>query len=254
MPVLTLEKMLYLPFVLLLGWFGGQAINYFSDVLPQTRRPGLPQCPVCGVSLSFREFFLQPYRYNTCGHRRPSRTWLVQVASVLICGALFLSPSLKLDFLRFFLILLYFGVVAVIDIENKLILHPVSIVGVILCGWIGWERHGIFSTLAGGVCGFVGMLTLYLLGALFARWAIKRRNLPPDEVALGFGDVNLSGVIGLLLGFPGILPGLVLAILLGGAASLFYLAWMFVSRRYQRFAAIPYGPFLILAAVLLLFQ
>jgi len=59
--------------------------------------------------------------------------------------------------------------------------------------------------------------------------------------------------LGLLLGWPGIVAGLVLAILLGGVISLFYLLVMLVLRKYKAFTAIPYGPFLVASAILLLF-
>jgi leader peptidase (prepilin peptidase)/N-methyltransferase len=72
-------------------------------------------------------------------------------------------------------------------------------------------------------------------------------------VALGFGDVNLSGVLGLLLGWPAILVGLLLAVLLAGIVSLIYLIIMLALRRYRLFTALPYGPFLIAGAGLIIF-
>jgi prepilin signal peptidase PulO-like enzyme (type II secretory pathway) len=74
----------------------------------------------------------------------------------------------------------------------------------------------------------------------------------PGE-ALGFGDVNLSGVLGLILGWPLILPTLFLSILIGGVVSLVYMLTMLAFRRYQLLMAIPYGPFLVSGAVLLIF-
>jgi leader peptidase (prepilin peptidase)/N-methyltransferase len=97
------------------------------------------------------------------------------------------------------------------------------------------------------------MLLLYYFGDLFARWLARRRGQTLDEVALGFGDVNLSGVLGLMLGWPGIIVGLILAIFLGGIFSLLYLLGKIITRRYRTFMAIPYGPFLVASAILLLF-
>ena len=79
------------------------------------------------------------------------------------------------------------------------------------------------------------------------------RGQPVEEDALGYRDVNLSGVLGLMLGWPGILAGLTIAILLGGTVSLLYLLVTMATRRYHAFTAIPYGPFLIAAAIALLF-
>jgi leader peptidase (prepilin peptidase)/N-methyltransferase len=73
-------------------------------------------------------------------------------------------------------------------------------------------------------------------------------------VAFGFGDVRLGGFIGLVLGFPDVLAALLVAILLGGLGGILY--W-FVSavllRRYSLFTAIPYGPFLVLGAMYIMF-
>jgi leader peptidase (prepilin peptidase)/N-methyltransferase len=113
--------------------------------------------------------------------------------------------------------------------------------------------HGLVETLAGGAAGFILMLGLYYLGVLFSRWIGKRRGKAIDEEALGFGDVNLSGILGLLLGWPGILAGLIIAVMLGGAVSLIYLVYMLVTRQYKLFTPIPYGPFLVLSAVSLLY-
>src|SRR5512144_1614065 len=96
------------------------------------------------------------------------------------------------------------------------------------------------------------MLALYYFGYLFAKGLGKLRGQEIDEEALGFGDVNLCGIIGLLLGWPGITAGLTFTILLGGAGSLIYLIYSLVTRRYHAFQAIPYGPFLALAAMLAL--
>ncbi len=148
---------------------------------------------------------------------------------------------------------LYFAVVAVIDLEHRLILHPISWTGAALGLGLGFWQHGILDTLLGGAAGYGAMFALYLLGDLFARWMARRRGEELDEVALGFGDVNLMGVIGLILGWPGIVAGLLLGIIIGGTGSFLYLLGMLLFRRYKVFTAIPYGPFLITAALLLLF-
>lgn len=114
--------------------------------------------------------------------------------------------------------------------------------------------RGLWVTIFGGVAGFGIMLGLYFLGDIFARWMARRRGQVVDEVALGFGDVMLSGVLGFILGWPGIILGLVLAILLGGAVSIVYIVYRILRRSYIPFTAIPYTPFLILGTILLLYR
>jgi len=81
----------------------------------------------------------------------------------------------------------------------------------------------------------------------------RARKQPVEEIALGFGDVNLSGVLGLMLGWPRITANLVLGILLGGLVSGFYLLSMMVRKKYKAFTAVPYAPFLLIAAVILFY-
>ena len=108
-------------------------------------------------------------------------------------------------------------------------------------------------TLLGGAAGYGIMLGLYWFGDVFARWLARRRGEELTEVALGYGDVNLAGILGLLLGWPGIVGGLLLAIIIGGVVSMVYLLLMVILRRYHSFMAIPYGPFMVISAVLLLY-
>ena len=237
----------------ILGLFGGMVVNYLSDVLPNMRRLTTPICVHCFERQSGLNYLIWPRLCPDCGHNRPWRVWIVEILFIGTSVAMWLRPPDGLGFTLGWLLSLYFAVVIVIDLEHRLIMHVVSLTGVVLTVIIGVWLHGWLPTLLGGVAGFLVMLGLYYFGEVFARWMARRRGQELDEVALGFGDVNLSGVLGLLLGWPGITAGLVLAILLGGFVSLIYLVIMLVRRQYQAFTAIPYGPFLVAAAVFLLY-
>lgn len=178
------------------------------------------------------------------------------VAPVLI----WIFPGQTLPFPLAFILLVYLAVVLVIDLEHRLILHPVSIAGAVLGLGIGiFLRgtqsigYGIISTLLGGAAGFGIMLVFYFIGELFVKRMSKKRGLPADEVALGFGDVNLSGILGLLLGWRAIFACLFFAILGGGLVSLIIILGMLIAKKYKAFTAIPYAPFLILSAIYFLF-
>ena len=113
--------------------------------------------------------------------------------------------------------------------------------------------HGITSTLVGGAVGFGIMLVFYFVGEWYVRYMSRKRGMPADEVALGFGDVNLAGILGLLLGWPGISAGLLFTVLAGGLISLLIIVGMLITKKYKAFTAIPYAPFLILSAFYLLY-
>ncbi len=132
-------------------------------------------------------------------------------------------------------------------------MHPVSWAGAALGLVVGLMRNSWWETLLGGVVGYALMWILYKLGDVVMKGIAKLRGRTLEDVALGYGDVNLSGVLGLILGWPLIFPGLFLSILIGGVVSLIYLVVMIATKRYQLFMALPYGPFLIAGAFLLLF-
>lgn len=237
----------------LMGWGAGALVNYLADVLPYKRALVAPFCASCSVPQSFINYVLWPRRCENCHTRRAWRVWLVEIVFVGATLWLWLRPPANLGFILGFILLVYFGLVALIDLEHRLIMHPVSIAGAILGLGIGTWLHGFWDTLRGGVAGFIIMLGLYVLGTLFARLVARMRGETLDEEALGFGDVNLTGVLGLILGWPGILMGLVFAILLGGLVSGIYMLAMVLTRRFRAFTAIPYGPFLIAGAMFLLY-
>ena len=238
----------------LLGLLAGMLVNYLSDVLPVFRKPSRPVCTHCGQVQTLRDYFIWPRRCPHCGKRRGLRTWTVEILYTGLFIWLYQDASATL-FLPFWLgavIWVYFGVVAVIDIELKLILHPVSIAGAVIGLAVGIYLHGLGSTLIGGAAGYGIMLLLYWLGAVFTRLT-RRLQGDDEEVALGFGDVNLAGVLGLIGGWPNILLNLVLSVMIAGLASLAIVAVSLLLRRYKAFMAIPYGPFLVAGAAMLLF-
>jgi len=244
---------------ILSGLIAGWLINYLADVLPLTRRFSQPACSNCQTTLSvwkFLSFGICP----SCGKPRSIRAWIVQIAAIAASLALWFNPHAKLGYILGLLLLIYFAVVFVIDLEHRLIMHPVSIVGAVIGLGIGIYLHGTLSTVLGGLGGFGIMLAFYLLGTIFARYRARRMAAtgqePDDEEALGAGDVILASVLGLILGWPLIWFGLLVGILLGGFITIPMLLVMLVARRYKQDAwmvFIPYGPFFLISATLIIY-
>jgi leader peptidase (prepilin peptidase)/N-methyltransferase len=181
------------------------------------------------------------------------RVWII---ALLYAGAavwLWKDPAPGLNLWLSLVLCIYFGVVIVVDLEQRLILHPVSLVGAVIGLLVGIKLHGVLSTLVGGSFGLGMMFLLFLGGGLFLKLLARWRDYSDVNEALGFGDVILSGVLGLILGWPGIVLGLVVAILLAGVVSLIYLLILLASRRYRANLTVAYGPFLVLGAIVLLF-
>ena len=236
-----------------MGWLAGNLVNYLGDVLPSTRHFSQPYCTRCGKPATWWNYLTWRSCVN-CHMKRSIRNWLFQIFYVVAFSALWFHPSTRLGYWIGSLLLIYFGVVFLIDLEHRLVLHQVSIAGAAIGLLVGIWLHNIWETIAGGAAGFGIMLALYYLGEVYSRWMARRRGQELDEVALGFGDVNLSGVLGLILGWPGIVVGLVFTILTGGLFSLSYLIFLFIAKKYKPFTAIPYAPFLLIGATILLYR
>lgn len=238
---------------IILGWISGTVVNYISDVLPLRRRLTKPFCIQCDTDQAWSNFLFWPRKCPVCSHSRNLRVWIVEgfyiVASVLISQ----NPPDKIGYFLGLVVLAYFGVVVIIDLEYRLIMHPVSIFGAILGILVGYLRVGLVNTLIGGVVGFGSMWLFYMLGILIIKLVDRARKRPVNDVALGFGDVNLSGVLGFMLGWPLILFGLVISILIGGLVSLIYILVKLITGKYSAFMALPYGPFLVSGAVILIY-
>jgi leader peptidase (prepilin peptidase)/N-methyltransferase len=225
---------------ILLGGILGVLVNYLADVLPATRRFSQAVCPGCGAPFSAGDFFMGrdcPH----CGHKRTFRFWSVILVMAALSTYLFLSPPRDYRQIAFSVNLAY-------------------LLGALLGLGIGWMSHGLASTLWGGLAGFGIMLFIYGLGWIFTQLRARRiqsaGGTPDDEEALGQGDVILATVLGLLLGWPLIWFGLLLGIVLAGIFGILLVLWMLVARRYSRQAwmvFMPYGPFFILSASLIIF-
>ena len=250
-----------------LGWLAGLFVNYASDVLPQTRSFSQPTCPNCQATYPWADYLLLRSCQN-CGQSRSIRTWIVQIMAVVAFVYFWLNPSRALGVPLGMLVLIYFGVITVIDLEHRLILHPTSLAGAILGLIVGTSIHsrvdglwlGLGKSILGGLFGFGMMFLLYQFGTLVARARARKMRAAgqaeDDEEALGGGDVYLAGVLGLMLGWPFIINAMVYGVLLGGLFSLILLATMAVRRGYSNNALmtfIPYGPYFIIGAFYVLF-
>jgi prepilin signal peptidase PulO-like enzyme (type II secretory pathway) len=147
--------------------------------------------------------------------------------------------------------------ITVIDIEYKLILRIVVFPTVILAiinVLISPETSTIpQDAVYGALMGFAPFMILYLGGFLFTYILGQMRGQEIDTVAFGFGDVMLMTLSGILLGFSHTIFALFIAVFLGAFGAFLYIVGRALfGSRYNWFTAIPYGPYIVFATILML--
>lgn len=237
----------------IVGGLAGMLINYLSDVLPVSRRFTRPVCTGCSHPYSIRDY-LSLNKCSQCGTKRSPRSLIVLILAVLVCILLNFFPFSTLGFWATLPILVFLGVILVIDIEHRVVLIETSIFGFVLCLVYGIFLSGLFTTLLGGLVGFVITTLFYLLGIAYVKIAGKLRHQTIDEVAFGFGDVLAGTFLGLLLGWFSVFGAILIAIITFGAFSLIYIISLLISKRYNAFStALPFTPFLVLGTIVVFY-
>ena len=236
------------------GFGAGMLVNIAADSVEDDESPtgSSKRCRNCGGSLpSARLVPLVGLRKSSracpkCGQvaslRAPVLTIVLGLTFPLLLGHIAeASISLHLPVLSVFLIeapaaaLLAF--IFAVDLEHKLILDIAvfpAIAALLLIA--AFFDHRAFASMLTGVIIYGGLfLCFYGLGFLLYH-----------TEALGLGDVKLAVLIGILVGWPGIVQTLVLGGLFGAAISLLLLGMGTASRR----TYIPYGIFMAIGALL----
>ena len=239
-----------------LGWMAGVAVNELADALPGRERIGVPRCRDCGgprdryAWSALLGWLLGHERCRYCGSGRGRRSALIE-AGLAISFIALASSRPPVETLVDGAVVTVFTLIAVIDLEHKLILHVVSLPAAAVMAAIGIldPSRGASKTLLGGLVGAGVVGVMYLGGIVFSRALARIRGRRLEEVVFGFGDVTLAALIGLTVGWPGIILALLLGVFAAGAYALVYLGGSLLRRQYVAFRAIPYGPFLILGAL-----
>lgn len=241
-----------------LGLAVGSFLNVVVHRVPRRLSVVRPAsaCPGCGTAVAARDnvpvlsWLLLRGRCRSCRMAIPARYPAVEAltAAVFLVVAVRFAPPASADaaalaasalILGAFLYLAAISVaLTAIDLELRRlpdrIVLPGYLVGAVLLGAAGFLRADV-PALASAALGAVASFALHLALALVRPGGI------------GMGDVKLSGVLGLFLGFLGpapLLVGAFSAYLLGGLVGVAVL----VSRRGTRRTALPFGPWMFAGA------
>lgn len=234
----------------------GSFLNVCIDRLPRGQSIVNPpsHCPTCGRKLKWIElipvisYLWLRGRCRSCGTRIPRRILAVEVGTGLLFAFLGFSYGFGVEFLVLALWGGLFLVLAVIDLEHRLILNKIvyPAIGISLLlspFWpnLGFDRpflgsdgllHSFLASLSGGL---IFAALLFVIALIYSG-------------GMGWGDVKMAALIGLITGFPSVLSAMMISFVSSGVVAIILLALRLRARK----EAVPFAPFLSLGAFIAL--
>lgn len=243
-----------------LAFFAGAAVGSFFNVVVDRLPRGQSvlisrsRCDSCGTTLALTDlvpvlsYLWLRGRCRYCAVRIPLRLPLVEGGTGALFILFYLQDGLTGGGFLLALAAALLLALALIDLEHGLVPDRLVLPGAFaallispLWPLLGIERslgplEGALGSALGAVAAGAGALLLFLAVVVLSRGR------------MGWGDVKLAGLIGLLTGFPGVAVALWLAIVAGGAVALLLLG---LHRRGMK-DSIPFAPFLAAGGVVVL--
>jgi leader peptidase (prepilin peptidase) / N-methyltransferase len=248
---------LWLVLFFMVGAAIGSFINVVADRLPEGKSIVSPpsHCSECQQQISASDnipiisYLWLRGRCRNCGATIPQRLLWVELGAAILFAFLYWHYGLGWELALVALYCCLFISLLLIDVEHGIlpdkIVYPGVIIALVVAALgsifgfepsdiVGWGfRLWIVDAAIGGGIGFL----LLLLPALIYRGG------------MGWGDIKLAALIGFITGFPLVLLAMFLAVIIGGLIAAILLLLKLKGRK----DAIPFGPFLSLAAMVTLF-
>lgn len=229
-----------------LGTILGSFYGVVGSRLPKNESIVKPNshCEYCGKKLKWYElipifsFLFQKGRCSKC-HKKLSYLYPI---SELLSGILFCLSFWRFGYSYSFLISIILSSLVVIifvsDIQYMIILDSPLVISILIIFIGNWYLLGIKQALLSIGSGLLSFLTMFLIGKLGD--AVFKKE------SLGGGDIKLSFLFGMILGFKMSIVALVLSTFL---ALPYAVASLFMKEEH----VVPFGPFLISALWLVFF-
>jgi len=248
---------LWIAVFVLLGVAVGSFLNVCIDRLPNNKSIVYPpsSCTACQKRLSRMDLIpVLSYlwlrgRCRYCRVAIPRRVLWVELIGGITFALLYWHYGLSAELAVMVFYYCLFLVILVIDLENKLILnkvvYPAAIIALVISIFVpnlDITPGVVINTLAPQIDFAPGVINAIIGGAggliVFLVILIASRG------GMGWGDVKMAALMGLVLGFPLVFVAIFLAVVSGGLVA----GVLLLLKARDRKQGIPFGPFLSLGA------
>ncbi|MCE5275144.1 MAG: prepilin peptidase [Syntrophaceae bacterium] len=230
-------------FVAVLGLFIGSFLNVCIHRIPVKESIMWPgsHCPRCGKAIKpwdnipVVSYLILRGRCRSCSEPISLRYPVVELLSGLLAVSLLYRFGPGVGFIFYYLWACALLVITFIDLDHQIIPDRLSlggiVVGLLAVPWLaveGYKDALMGLALGGGL----------LLAIIYGYYLITKKQ------GMGGGDVKLLGMIGVFIGWQGVLFTVFMASLMGTCIGI---PWVYFHKATLK-AAIPFGPFLSLGA------
>ena len=249
MTVIFLDPRFQFLFFCVFGACIGSFLGVIVYRMPRGFLLGLPRrstCTSCFRKLSIREniplisYLVQKGRCCGCGASIGGRALLLEVLAATLFGAVVLHKGWGIRSLYYCYLAASLLAITFIDLDFRIIPDKLSLtglfVGILLSPLL--PQWSLLQSVAGAT---LGGGSFWLVSYLYFK--------ATGREGLGFGDVKLLAFIGAFLGVSGVLGTIFISSLLGSVIGI----TLMLVRRQNMKMAIPYGPFLAIGALCMLF-
>jgi len=230
----------------LLGMAVASFLNVCIDRLPSNQSLLFPasHCASCHRRLAIKDLvpvFSYLWLHGRCGYCQapiPRRLLWVEIGTGLLFGYLYWHYGLGIELAVTAVYCCLFITLMVIDLEQGLILnkvvYPAMAVALLISVFL-FQLEIVPEIKQSAIGGGIG-LGLFLLIVLISRGG------------MGWGDVKMAALIGLVTGFPLVFVALFMAAIFGGLVA----GTLLLLKIKRRKEGIPFAPFLSLATIVTL--
>ena len=243
-------------YAFIIGAAVGSFLNVLADRVPDGRSPVLPRsrCESCQRTVASYDmipvlsYLLLRGKCRTCKAEIPFRVVLIETATGAIFLGVFLLHGFGLGSIVISACLALLLLISIIDLERGLILDVMVFPSIVLLLVLApfWPDIGFPRTFLGDdtLVGSLANSSLAGFGAFLAFLAVAVIN----PAGMGGGDIKFAAVLGLMLGFPGILMAIWISVIGGGLIAV----CLIVARKKSRKDVMPFGPFMAIGAAVVL--
>ncbi|MDD5689977.1 MAG: prepilin peptidase [Caldisericia bacterium] len=229
-------------FIFVLGLIVGSFLNcvILRTYKGESFIVGRSYCPKCKHDLKpwdlipVLSYLILRGKCRYCGNKISFQYPLVELSTAIIFSFVYLQVGLTSEMIYLLAIMAIFIVIFVYDLKYYIIPDKFVFSGIILSAIWVFLTGDILITFASAI----GASLFFFLIWFFSK-----------GLAMGFGDVKLAFLIGLLLGWPNVIVGLFLGFFFGAIIGTISLL---INQKNLK-SEIPFAPFLLSGAFVALF-